>query len=76
MRRSMVFGAAIAATLLGGASAMAAPAPAPQGDVAKGKANFQRVGCWECHGHQGQGGNAGTGGCTAALRRDQSGALV
>lgn len=34
-------------------------APAPQGDSAKGKANFERVGCWECHGHQGQGGNAG-----------------
>ena len=41
------------------APAIAAPAPAPQGDAAKGKSNFERVGCWECHGHQGQGGNAG-----------------
>ena len=30
-----------------------------QGDAGKGKAHFERVGCWECHGHQGQGGNAG-----------------
>ena len=59
MRISLVMGAAVAAALLGGAPVIAAPAPAPQGDVAKGKANFERVGCWECHGHQGQGGNAG-----------------
>lgn len=59
MRISIMLGAALAAALLGWASAIAAPAPAPQGDVAKGKANFQRVGCWECHGTQGQGGNAG-----------------
>lgn len=59
MRISMVLGAAIAAALLAGGSVIAAPAPAPQGDMAKGKTNFERVGCWECHGHQGQGGNAG-----------------
>jgi ubiquinol-cytochrome c reductase cytochrome c subunit len=29
------------------------------GDAAKGKAAFVRVGCFECHGHQGQGGVAG-----------------
>ena len=29
------------------------------GDAAKGKATFVRVGCYECHGHQGQGGVAG-----------------
>ncbi|MBV8513591.1 MAG: cytochrome c [Xanthobacteraceae bacterium] len=29
------------------------------GDAAKGKATFVRVGCYECHGHQGQGGIAG-----------------
>ena len=28
-------------------------------DAAKGKATFVRVGCFECHGHQGQGGVAG-----------------
>jgi len=49
--------AAIAAVIA--APAIAAPAPAPQGDATKGRANFERVGCWQCHGHQGQGGNAG-----------------
>jgi mono/diheme cytochrome c family protein len=34
-------------------------AAAPQGDAAKGKANFERVGCWQCHGHEGQGGREG-----------------
>ncbi len=29
------------------------------GDAGKGKATFERVGCFECHGHQGQGGVAG-----------------
>src|SRR5687768_8653729 len=32
---------------------------APAGDVAKGKAAFDRVGCWSCHGLQGQGGREG-----------------
>jgi len=32
---------------------------APAGDVAKGKANFDRVGCWQCHGREGQGGREG-----------------
>ena len=32
---------------------------APAGDVAKGKANFERVGCWQCHGREGQGGREG-----------------
>jgi ubiquinol-cytochrome c reductase cytochrome c subunit len=29
------------------------------GDAAKGKATFVRVGCFQCHGHQGQGSVAG-----------------
>jgi mono/diheme cytochrome c family protein len=29
------------------------------GDPVKGKATFARVGCFECHGHQGQGGFTG-----------------
>jgi mono/diheme cytochrome c family protein len=58
MRIAIVVGALLAAAILNGAPVIAA-APAPQGDMAKGKANFERVGCWECHGHQGQGGNAG-----------------
>jgi ubiquinol-cytochrome c reductase cytochrome c subunit len=48
----------IAASLFGAASAFAAQA-APQGDPAKGKANFERVGCYQCHGHLGQGGREG-----------------
>ena len=41
-------------------AASAAPAAAqatePTGDAAKGKASFERTGCWQCHGRQGQGG--------------------
>lgn len=58
MRMFVLFAVAAASTLAA-VSVSAAPAPAPQGDAAKGKAHFERVGCWECHGHQGQGGNAG-----------------
>jgi mono/diheme cytochrome c family protein len=57
--RSLNLLSAVAFAAVLAAPVMAAPAPAPQGDVAKGKAHFERVGCWECHGHQGQGGNAG-----------------
>src|SRR5258705_12244306 len=48
----------IGASLSGGSAAFAAQA-APQGDAAKGKANFERVGCYQCHGHLGQGGREG-----------------
>jgi len=58
MRILNILGAAALAAVFA-APVMAAPAPAPQGDAAKGKGHFERVGCWECHGHQGQGGNAG-----------------
>jgi len=58
MRILNLLGAAVLAAVFA-APVMAAPAPAPQGDAAKGKGHFERVGCWECHGHQGQGGNAG-----------------
>ena len=34
-------------------------ADAPKGDAAKGFANFERIGCYQCHGHQGQGGREG-----------------
>jgi mono/diheme cytochrome c family protein len=50
---SMAFAAA-----LGTAPALAAQA-APQGDAAHGRAEFDRVGCWECHGYRGQGGREG-----------------
>ena len=58
MRILNLLGAAALAAVFA-APVMAAPAPTPQGDAAKGKGHFERVGCWECHGHQGQGGNAG-----------------
>lgn len=32
---------------------------APQGDAAKGQATFEKIGCYQCHGHQGQGGREG-----------------
>jgi ubiquinol-cytochrome c reductase cytochrome c subunit len=32
---------------------------APKGDATKGKANFDRVGCYQCHGFRGQGGREG-----------------
>ena len=57
--RNVVFSAAlVAASLFGVSSAFAAQA-APQGDAAKGKANFERVGCYQCHGYRGQGGREG-----------------
>lgn len=40
----------------GGASAQQA---APKGDAAHGKTIFTTYGCWQCHGYQGQGSNAG-----------------
>jgi mono/diheme cytochrome c family protein len=59
MRISIFPVAYVAAVSLVGASSAFAAAAAPQGDVAKGKANFERVGCYQCHGHQGQGGREG-----------------
>jgi len=51
-----------AAAVLGAAALGAAPsfgAAAPAGDPVKGKANFERVGCYQCHGREGQGGREG-----------------
>jgi len=33
--------------------------PAAAADAAKGKAAFEKNGCWQCHGYVGQGGAAG-----------------
>ncbi len=44
------------------AAAMAAAqqnGAAPEGDAAKGKVLFTKIGCYECHGYAGQGGRAG-----------------
>lgn len=44
----------LAALLCASSAAMAAQAP-PPGDVDRGKAAFLRVGCYTCHGFEGQG---------------------
>ncbi len=41
-------------SVLAGASALAAQAP--QGNAVRGKAVYDRVGCYTCHGYEGQGG--------------------
>ena len=46
-------------TLLIFSGAILAQAPAPAGDSQKGKLLFEKDGCYECHGHQAQGGAAG-----------------
>jgi len=56
MRKTIAF---LAGAVLFAGAAFAAPAPTPAGDAAKGKANFERVGCYQCHGHEGQGGREG-----------------
>ncbi len=56
--RIAIFPAVVIAALFGASSAFAAAA-APQGDPAKGKVNFETVGCYQCHGFQGQGGREG-----------------
>jgi mono/diheme cytochrome c family protein len=40
----------------------AAAADPPRGDVARGKANYMKYGCYTCHGTAGQGGDRGSGG--------------
>ena len=58
-KRFYVFTAALAlsAAMFGISPSFGGAAPA--GDPAKGKAAFDRVGCWSCHGLQGQGGREG-----------------
>jgi len=55
MKRFVLFLAAAPALLSGAALAQTAP----KGDVARGKTVFASYGCWQCHGYQGQGSNAG-----------------
>src|SRR5213595_3072802 len=61
MRKTLlaIAGASLSAAAFAASSALAGQAAAPGGDVAKGKASFERTGCWQCHGHQGQGGREG-----------------
>jgi mono/diheme cytochrome c family protein len=55
MNRYGIYLAGVAIALATGMSGEVALA----GDAAKGKTTFVRVGCYECHGHQGQGSVAG-----------------
>jgi mono/diheme cytochrome c family protein len=47
----------VAAGLLAGSAALAAAAQ--PGDGTRGKDTWVRVGCWSCHGYEGQGGSTG-----------------
>lgn len=53
-RGSLIVAAALCVT-----AGAAFAAAAPQGNAQRGKDVFNRVGCWSCHGYEGQG--AGTG---------------
>ncbi len=50
--------ALLLASLTGSLPAAAQSAP-PQGDAKNGQRLFDNDGCYQCHGHVGQGGNAG-----------------
>ena len=56
MKRFIFASALISAALFAGAAAVGAPAP--QGDAVRGKAAFLRIGCYTCHGYEGQGAGA------------------
>jgi mono/diheme cytochrome c family protein len=57
--RVVVFAAAAVLSAAAFGNAPSFGAAAPQGDAVKGKAHFDRVGCWQCHGREGQGGREG-----------------
>ena len=48
-----------AETRLREASARQAPAPTPAGNAANGKVLYGKIGCYQCHSEQGQGGTQG-----------------
>jgi mono/diheme cytochrome c family protein len=53
MKLALISSAVLVSALLAGAAAVGAPAPG--GDPVRGKAAFLRVGCYTCHGYEGQG---------------------
>ena len=57
--RVVAFAAAAVFSAVAFGNAPSFGAAAPAGDAVKGKANFERVGCWQCHGREGQGGREG-----------------
>jgi mono/diheme cytochrome c family protein len=58
MHRNLASFAIVAASSLM-LSAAAFAAAAQQGDAVRGKETIVRVGCWSCHGYEGQGGSTG-----------------
>jgi len=50
---------ALALFLALGAGAASAQTAAPKGDAVHGRTVYVAYGCYQCHGYQGQGGNAG-----------------
>ena len=56
---SLLAAAALSMIVFAAPLVRAAQSAGPTGDPVKGKATFERTGCWECHGHQGQGGVEG-----------------
>ena len=51
--------------------AQSAPAGNPAGNKDNGKKQFERAGCWECHGYAGQGGRDGARLAETALTSNQ-----
>ena len=72
MKKTMI---AIAATIVASA-ALAQEKPAPAGDVARGLEKFSTIGCWQCHGYEGQGGSAGLRIANTQLNEEQLIAFV
>ena len=57
---AVVFGAtALSAQTPAAPAAAPAQAQAPAGNADAGKKLFSTIGCWQCHGYEGQGGSAG-----------------
>ena len=61
MRKTFLFlaGSTLSVAVFAVSSTVASQTAAPAGDAAKGKASYERTGCWQCHGRQGQGGREG-----------------
>lgn len=60
MKRCMRYGFAVGVLTVGMVVAGAASAAdAPQGNAARGKETFIKIGCYSCHSYEGQGGRQG-----------------
>lgn len=56
---SVLAGSILSVAGFAASSSSASQTATPAGDVARGQAVFERTGCWQCHGYQGQGGREG-----------------